>query len=114
MSVSTFDGITVSFWLSDFDHAFYKGPAKTKFSFGRAKRIDWIGEALADSQAELYMGWDKQRRRYRADRRVCLVGGNYVVVIEVRRQMKARFITAFVADPWIVPLIQGSPQWELA
>jgi hypothetical protein len=111
--VSTFDGFTVTFLPADFGHAFYEAPGKSRFSVRRAQRIDWIGEALADSQAELYVGWDKKRRKHRADRRVCLVGGDYVVVIQVQHNMKARFVTAFIADSWIVPMIQGNPQWAL-
>ena len=111
LQVLTSDLIAVTFWPTDFDHAFYKGPAKARFAIDRAVRIDWIGEALFDPQAELYLGWDKYRRRYTPRRRVCLVDENYVVVIELFGSMQGRFVTAFIADPWIVPRIRNSTPW---
>ena len=109
--VTTFDSISVTFRPDDFYHAFFRGKPKAQFSQDRALRINWIREALSDSSAKLYLGWDKFGRRYTDRRRVCLVGGNYVTVIELFGGTRGRFVTAFIADPWIVPQIRQSPEW---
>ncbi|MFP4216597.1 MAG: hypothetical protein ACLFVH_11760, partial [Phycisphaerae bacterium] len=56
--------------------------------------------------------WDSKKRRYDLGRRVTLVMGNYVVVIRLMGQMKARFVTAFVADSQrTLNRIKASPKW---
>jgi hypothetical protein len=101
--VSCFDGIVLRFQKKDFDHCFFESGnrdgVKDTFSTLRAERIDWIKTALQDGDALLFVGWDRNKRRYDHDRRVALVMGNYVVVIRLMKdQKKARFVTAFVAD----------------
>jgi hypothetical protein len=87
------------------------------FSTKRAERIDWIKAALEDPHSERYEGWDKQRKRYDPSRRVTLVMGNYVVVIALKGQQRADFVTAYVADtparpgrPSTVDMIRRGPR----
>ena len=52
--VETFDGIRVRFRKDDFEHCFYESSrrnrVKDRFSWKRAKRIEWIKTALEESQ----------------------------------------------------------------
>jgi len=115
--IKTFDGIPVYFKKNSFDHAFYesshRGKTKNTFSRQRAERVDWIATALADASGELYIGWDKKRKRFDKTRRVCIVQRNYVVVIRFNRlRTKAFFVTAFVADtPKTIRKIRRNPKW---
>lgn len=117
-SLQTFDAISVRFIKTDFDHAFYessgiRGQKKDTFSFTRAERVDWIEKALLDASAELYQGWDKNRKVIDPTRRVAVVDGNYVVIIQIFKNGRARFITAYVADSYPTILkIKSSPKWK--
>lgn len=71
---------------------------KDLFSKLRAQRIYWIRATLEDPDSELFQGWDAKRKVYDCGRRVALVKGNYVVVISLQPEQKARFVTAYVAD----------------
>jgi hypothetical protein len=102
-TVTTFDGIAVRFRKKHFDHAFFersvrRSGAKDTFSIERARRIAWIGTALADPDAELFIGWDSLHKRDAPGRRVALVCENFVVVIAIIDEDHANFVTAFVAD----------------
>ena len=115
-TIATFDGIEVRFRKSDFDHCFFESTQrngiKDEFSVKRSERIDWIKATLKDATADLLVGWDSKKKRYDNNRRVCLVSGNYVVVIVITGQSKADFITAFVADtPTTLQKIKASPKW---
>jgi hypothetical protein len=115
--IMTFDGIAVRFRKSVFDHCFFESSnrdgVKDSFSGPRSERIDWIKEALEDATADLYQGWDKQRKRYDSGRRVCVVEANYVVVIALKSGASADFRTAFVADSGrTLGMIQRSPRWQ--
>lgn len=121
--VETFDGIKVRFRKGQFSHCFFESSRrdgnKDAFSPQRAERIDWIKATLQDPDAELYVGWDKARKRYDRSRRVALVQGNYVVVIRITGKAKADFVTAFVGDTprprggkTSVEQIRGGPRWE--
>ena len=117
-SISTFDGIGVRFKKSDFDHCFFESShrdgVKDQFSIKRSERIDWIKAALQDANADLFKGWNSQKKRYDGTRRVCLVSGNYVVVNAITGQYTARFITAFVADtPRTLARLLSSPKWTV-
>jgi hypothetical protein len=114
--IVTFDGIAVWFRKSVFDHCFYESNnrdgIKDSFSTIRSERIEWIKAALEDSNAGLYQGWDKNRRRYDPRRRVCVVETNYVVVIALKTPTTADFRTAFVADSGrTLQMIEKSPKW---
>ena len=120
--VETFDGISVRFRKSDFDHAFYESSRrdgqKDRFSRVRAERIDWIKTALQDPQSERYIGWDNRKKRYDRNRRVAIVMYNYVVIILLTGPKRAVFKTAFVdrgirapGRPKTIDEIRSSPKW---
>ncbi|MDR4496348.1 MAG: hypothetical protein MRK02_00190 [Candidatus Scalindua sp.] len=116
--VLTFDEIRVYFQANKFDHAFYESSArdgkKDRFSFARARRIDWIKATLEASDANIYQGWDKQKKRYDPGRRVCTVYEDFVVIIEIRQkkygELKGNFVTCYKADNSI-DKIRMSPVW---
>jgi len=114
--IITFDDIPVRFSNKDFAHAFYESGSNLKnnlFSVVRAQRIDWIEVALLDANAELYYGWDADKKRVDTTRRVALVKKNYIVIIQIMKSGKARFITAFVANNYRTLLkIKQSPKWQ--
>ncbi|MBA7625981.1 hypothetical protein ES703_33415 [subsurface metagenome] len=114
--IITFDDIPVRFNNKDFAHAFYESGSNLKnnlFSVVRAQRIDWIEVALLDANAELYYGWDADKKRVDTTRRVALVKKNYIVIIQIMKSGKARFITAFVANNYRTFLkIKQSPKWQ--
>jgi hypothetical protein len=114
--VVTFDNIRVQFSPWHFRHAFYRrvfGGPKNVFSLERARRIDWIAEALRDGVAELHLGWDAEKERHREDRRSCLVGGNYLVVIQFTNGDSATLITAYVvSDQPTLARIKNDPRWD--
>jgi hypothetical protein len=105
----TFDGLSVCFEPDDFDHAFFEGDYKHRFSRERAERINWIGAALQDQYALLFKGWDRTVG-YTMARRVCLAG-DYVAVIALDIHGDARFKTAYVANSETRRKILASPRW---
>lgn len=114
--IETFDAIHVRFRRAQFEHCFFESSnrdgIKDQFSQARAERIDWIFHALKDSKAEIFVGWDKRKKRHDSWRRVVLVCGNYVVVIRLTGIHKADFVTAFIADtPSSLESIKSSPSW---
>ena len=114
--IATYDGILVRFRKYYFQHCFYESSrrdqVKDVFSTVRAERIDWIRAALQDPNAELYVGWNKKRNRYEANRRVVVVCGNYVVVMRMNSNRTAEFVTAYLADtPATLEKIKRSPKW---
>lgn len=121
-AITTFDGIAVRFRRDKFSHYFFESSGrdglKDRFSRQRAERIDWIKAALHDAAAELYVGWDKGRKRYDPARRVAVVVGNYVVIIAITGDATADFISAYVADtpgssgrPSTLDLIRRGSKW---
>ena len=121
--IVTFDGITVRFRKSQFQHAFYESSRrdgkKETFSEFRAKRIDWIKAALQDPESERYQGWDRDSRCYTKKRRVTVVMGNYIVILDLTSDKAGEFITAFVdrgirtpGRPRSIDQIRSSPKWE--
>ncbi len=121
--VFTFDGVEVRFRRSDFDHCCFESSrrdrSKDRFSRSRAERLDWIGAALRDPNAELFIGWDRNRKRYDPNRRVAVVMQNYVVVIAITGPNRADFVTAYLAEtqsqkparPSTLDRIRSSPKW---
>jgi len=117
-----FDGISVRFRKEQFKHVFYEsvnGGTDNLFSIKRAKRINWIKAALEDPASELFVGWNRRTKCYDHNRRVTVVMGNYVVVIELLKNGFANFITAYVADsvsrrgkPSTIDLIRSAPKWR--
>lgn len=117
VKISTFDGLRVYFPKRQFEDAFFESADrrardKSVFSLARAERMDWIRAALEDPTAELYQGWDRDRKVIDRDRRITLVYGNYVVVLLVRgKHNSAIFITAYVASTSTIMKIRSSPRW---
>jgi hypothetical protein len=114
--LTTFDGIVVRFRKDDFDHCCFESDRRTRqkayFSTVRATRLDWIVAALRDPTAELFAGWDQKKHRYDHGRRVCVVVGNYVVVISLTGPRTAHFVTAYLADSGrTISMIRTSPKW---
>lgn len=114
--IITFDGIAVRFRKDRFDHCFYESTCRNQikdmFSNQRAERIDWIKATLQDPNAELFVGWDKNKKRYDQGHRVAVVLGNYVVVIRMSGNQTAQFVTAYVADSASsLAKIKKSPNW---
>lgn len=118
--INTHDGIRVHFYDSNFNHAFYessirnrshnKPKSKDVFSYVRAARIMWIKKVLEDKDAKMYVGYDSKLKNYSKTKRVSVVKGNYVVVIQIYKEGHARFITAYVADNSIGKITRG-PEW---
>ena len=119
--IKTHDGIRVHFYDSNFDHAFYessvrngssnKPKSKDIFSPRRAARMMWIKDVLADKEAKMYVGYDSKAKGYTRSKRVSVVKGDYVVVIQLYKEDQARFITAYVADNSISKITSG-PEWS--
>ena len=100
----------------------------------RLSRMLWIKDALADGRivpaghgegripellrryaaiggdAVMYDGYESKKKKHNPNKRVSVVKGNYVVVIELQKQGHATFITAYVADNSIEKIKQ-SPKW---
>ena len=117
-AVQTFDGLSVQFYSSMFDHCFYESEnrrAKDKsiLSFNRLEKIYWIKDTLEDTDATLKIGWDGKNKTYNNSRRVALVKGNYVVVIIIFSLRKARFVTAYeITEKQNLEKIMKSPDFE--
>ena len=115
--IHTFDGMRVYFSKQQFDDAFFesanrKARDKSVFALERAARIDWIRAAVEDPTAELYQGWDRDRKVTVPGRRIALVFGNYVVVLQVyNTRSAATFITAYLASSDTIRKIRGNPRW---
>lgn len=115
-TIYTFDGIRVKFYDSNFDHAFYESSDrhqanKDVLSFRRLSRILWIKDALEDPDAELYVGFLSKRHSKSDKRRVTLVKGDYLVVIQLYNENEANFITAFVGDEDTIKKVKSDPKW---
>lgn len=117
-SITTFDGIEVRFRKDRFNHCFFESSkrnnVKDRFSRIRSERIDWIQAALKDPEAELFVGWDRKRKKFDMNHRVAVVVQNYVVVIRITGEKKAQFVTAYLADSAsTISRIRRSPRWKL-
>lgn len=114
--IKTFDGIDVYFYNDQFEHAFFESSNfkgnKDIFSLNRAQRIDWIKAVLYDPTAELYVGHDSQTKAYSNDRRVAIINDDDYVVIIRTAGIRAKFITAYLADsPRTALQIRSNPKW---
>jgi len=119
MPITTFDGIRVRFRKRDFDHCCYESDRETHikstFSILRAERLGWIRDALNDKNADVRVGWNSALRKYDHQRRVCIISGNYIVVISLLKNSPnmAEFITAYLANSdRTMQLIKKSPKWS--
>ena len=117
-AVWTYDNYEVHFDRNRFEHAFYRSSQRDKvkdcFSQERAERIDWIQHTLQDPASVLRIGYDNTRKRNDKDYRVAVVMGNYVVIIRFVNiaKRKAKFVTAFIADPLPLARILSNPEWK--
>ncbi len=60
----------------------------------------------------LSQGWDNKNKTYNNSRRVNLIKGNYIVVIKIYADKKARFITAYeINNARNLQKIKDSPDW---
>lgn len=119
MPLFTFDDIEVKFYPDMFDHAFYesfdrKNRDKSVLSHNRLEKIFWIRDTLQDETAIFKEGWLRDERRYDKMRRIALVKGNYVVIIQFSGHKKARFITAYeiLENEDNILKIHESPDWK--
>lgn len=123
-TLQTFDGISVKFYVDNFEHAFYESlnrrqKDKSKFSYKRANRIYWIKWVLENPKAELYVGYNLRIKSYDNSRRVAVCVDNYVVIIQIDRRdhKRAKFVTAYVADgvngkgQKAIDLIRSGEKW---
>lgn len=120
-TIYTHDGILVRFFDNQFDHAFFESSKrnvrkdsayhKDTISPRRLARILWIRDVLQDPEAEMYVGYDNKKKCFSFSERVSVVKGDFVVVIRIGKDMKAKFITAYVADQSI-GMIKSSPKWH--
>lgn len=113
-TIPTFDGYEVRFRKGQFDHCFFDSviTKDDTFSTARAERIDWIMTALQDPNAELRVGWDNKKKKATPNRRVTIVVGTYVVVVRLKKENKAEFVTAFDAEPRTIQNIRSNPIWK--
>ena len=115
--IITFDGIYVKFYEDQFEHAFYESSNKKKrdkdvFSIDRAMRMDWIEYVLQNPKVELHLGWNRDKKVYNKDRRVAIISPeDYVVIIRLNGNNKAKFITAYHADN-SADEIRKMPLWK--
>lgn len=115
-TIAAFDGIQVRFRKADFDHCFFESSQRNRvkdtFSTVRAERLEWIQAALQDAAADRFVGWDRDNKTYDKNRRVTVVCADYVVVIALKGNGRAQFVTAYVADtPKSLQRIKASPKW---
>lgn len=115
--IYTFSGIRVKFYEDQFEHAFYessnhKKRDKSIFSYKRAERIEWIENVLKDRTAQLYIGWDRDKKKYNENRRVSIISPeDYVVIINIINENEAKFITAYSANITTARNIRKGPKW---
>lgn len=112
--VFTRHGIRVVFKPRHFDHAFFESSdwngAKDIFSLQRAQRLEWIRIGLLDSNSEWRKGYNKKSHSYSDTRSVCIIAGDFVVIIRITGRNRAEFVTCFWADNSINK-IRMSPRW---
>lgn len=112
--LQTRHGLQVNFSASSFEHAFYESTnrdgKKDKFSTVRAQRMDWIQVALLDPNADWFEGWERKKKQYSPKRAVCVVQEDFVTVLNLTSNGRAKFITCYQADNSIAK-IRSSPLW---
>lgn len=117
LDIQTIDGISVKFYEDMFDHCFYesdnrKERDKSILSYNRLEKMLWIKDTLMDPQARLKIGWDRDSKSYTLKKRVALIKENYVVIIRIIKQSKAKFITAYeIQENENLSKILDSPDW---
>jgi hypothetical protein len=116
-AIHTFDGLQVRFSNHDFDHCMYESTnrdrVKDQFSVERSQRIDWIKATLENPNAILFEGWLRDEKRYDNARRVALCYNNFVVVILLQKNKRAKFLTAYVANEETIQKLRKSPKIKI-
>jgi hypothetical protein len=113
--IVTHDGLTVYFFLDNFDHAFFTNspgsPVKDTFALDRAERMMWVKNILQDPSVELY-------RRIMPNgkvRRIALDASiPYTVIIQINKKKPniAKFITAYIVNsPSALTKMCSNPKW---
>lgn len=75
--------------------------------------MPWIRSVLEDKEAQMYIGWDRDKKKYNEDRRISIITPeNYVVVLNIIAEDKAKFITAYVASKTNAQKIRSAPKWK--
>lgn len=119
-NIYTFDGIRVYFQPTKFGHAFYKNSqgkrgAKDEICPIRCQRMGWVKLTLENPNAQLFFGWNKDEKCLEETRRVSVVYGDFVVVVDfslnLKGELKANFVTCYEADRSI-NVIKQSPIWD--
>jgi hypothetical protein len=118
LKIRTHDGYEVKIRPNHFKHAFYEDDGKTKqgrFSFHRAKHMDWIQPTL-EHPVRCHQGWDYKKARLAPSKRVSYCYQTFIVVIEFRRnrntgEIAAEFITCFDANRSF-DKISRQPVWD--
>jgi hypothetical protein len=114
--IETHDGISVSFNKNDFWHFFFKegdGPERDRFAWDRGERMNWVKECIQDSNATLKFGWDNANKRTDFNRRVSVIQGNYIVVVRMVAEYKARGVTAYPIDSSGLAKLLLQPDWTV-
>ncbi len=117
-AVFTFDNLEIRFYPDMFDHAFYesqnhKQKDKSLLSLNRCEKMLWIKDTLRDPEALLKQGWLKDKKVYTNSRRVAMIKNNYVVIIQIVSQSRARFITAYeIEDEDNLSKFINGPNWS--
>ena len=117
-NIYTHDGYKVYIRPSHFKHAFYEDDGKTaqgRFSFHRAKHIDWIQPTL-EHPVKCHQGWDYKKVQPAPWKRVAYCYHTFVVIVEFRRnrdtkEIGAEFITCYDADRSFSK-ISHQPTWD--
>lgn len=67
---------------------------------------------MQNRNSEIYIGWDRDKKKYNPNRRVSIISPeNYVVVINMITDNKAKFITAYPAGYTTAKNIRKAPKW---
>ncbi len=75
--------------------------------------MDWIEAVLLDKEAEIFVGWDREKKKYNNSRRVSIISPeNYVVILNIIKEKEAKFITAYVASKTNAKKIRSAPVWK--
>lgn len=115
--IYTFSGILVKFYEDQFEHAFYESANHQKidksiFSYERAERIEWIENVLKDRKTQLYIGWNRDKKKYNENRRVSIISPeDYVVILNIINENEEKFITAYLANITTARNIRKGPKW---
>jgi hypothetical protein len=98
-----------------FNHLFYDSISDHKDTFARdrAERINWIAAALRDRDAEIFYGWNRDKRQVDKTRLVFVAQDNYIVVVKMKNWNSGRIVTAYLAKPETLRKIKSKPRAQI-